>query len=508
MIRVIVVDDEKVIQEGIGRFVKETDGFELLATCADGEAAYDKIQELHPDLVICDIIMPVCDGIELIKRCRGVGIESEFVLLSGYSEFEYAQAAIRYGVLDYINKPVNRAALKKLLENVRRVVEKKSGVKKQLQSNAYEKVIEEGSGELGRNAEKFFSEDLSHRVLVINCTGGSKGENARNATEDAVAFCESLMKNEAYEEYIAYSRKGLAVLILMGMDAREHNVEKICDKIQTNAMGRGYPVYIGVGDMAKHMGEIPLSYKRARAAMYEAQRREKRVCFADSLSYSYVSPVKTYAMDISDVIHAFHLGDMELANREAKRLTEQYEKTAPPYVIFAFIQKCAQELLEYLGEFVERDLLGVKAAQLTDLVTAADTETLLVRFEEFTRTVYDIFRDKEKRSKHGGTIGEVVKYIHLHYTGDISIEKICSVFYFNQSYFSALFKTKTGSNYNDYVTELRMKKAKELLRSGKYRVNEIAGRVGYNSSRYFSKVFKSRTGELPQEYKNRFSPGK
>lgn len=129
-----------------------------------------------------------------------------------------------------------------------------------------------------------------------------------------------------------------------------------------------------------------------------------------------------------------------------------------------------------------------------------DIENLLYRFENLTE---DFFESEDKKTEEGykGTIDDVLRYIQLHYMGDISIEKICSVFYFNQSYFSVLFKGKTGINYNDYVTELRIKKAKALLKSGNYKIHEIAEMVGYNSARYFSRVFKAKTGELPQEYR-------
>ena len=504
MIRVIAVDDEKTIRDGIGRFVRETEGFELLATCADGGEAYDKILAKHPDLVICDIIMPVFDGIELIRKCREAEVESEFVLLSGYSEFEYARAAIRYGVLDYINKPVNPDALRNLLDNVRRVVEKKTLLKKQLQSSVFEKVIENGSSEMGRAGTALISELHSYRVLVINGTGDEVGETAQRLTADTVAFCEQMMKKAAHEEYIAYSRKNLAVLVLTGMDVLEHCVENICDKILSNALGRGYPAYIGIGDTAREMEEIPLSYRMARAAMYEGQCQRSRVCYFERLPYSYVSPAKTYSLDISDVIHAIHLGDLELARSEAERLTAYYRKTAPPYVVYSFILKCMQEVLEYVGESVVSEQLCNTPPTPADLSTARDLDTLLDRFHKIIHQLFGQIKKEEKISRIGGTMDEVLGYIRLHYMEDISVEKVCNVFYFNPSYFSALFKSKMDCNFNDYVTQLRIKKAKELLQSGRYRINEVAVMVGYHSPRYFSKVFKSRTGELPQEYKGHF----
>lgn len=492
MIRVIVVDDEKVIREGIGRFVQETEGFELICTCADGTEAYDKIKENGPDLIICDIVMPNMDGIGLIGKCRENGVESEFVLLSGYSEFEYARSAIRYGVLDYLNKPVNQKVLYNVLENVRKTVESKKHVKKRLKSSIYEKILE--SGELPSEHEEY--RQGAYRVLVANTAGNERGRALECRLKESVLYCEKILKESVYEEYIVYERKGLVVIILVGMDTKEYHIEKLCREFYQNASGRGYEAFVGIGDLVPDMQGIPFSYKTAKAALYEAQCSGQKQCVFERLSYSYKSPSRTYGADLVGVGNAIHLGEKKNVQNEVERLAESYKKSSPPYVIYAFVLQCVNMMTESQEE-QDRNKQAEK-----ELATAGNLEILLERFRSLSE---DFFQKEanQKEKRYGGTIDEVLQYIHLHYMEDISIERICSVFYFNQSYFSVLFKGKTGENYNDYVTELRIGKAKGLLKSGRYKVNEIAEMVGYNSSRYFSKVFKAKTGELPKEYKNR-----
>ena len=498
MIKVIVVDDEKVIREGIGRFISETQGFELLTVCENGAEAYEKIVEQHPDLVICDIIMPICDGIELIGRCREEGIDSEFLLLSGYSEFEYARAAIRYGVLDYINKPVNKKGFMDVLENSRRVIENKYRVKKRLKSNVYEKIME--SEELAEDEKKVCRVRLAHRVLAVNLIFPEIDKGVQEKITEFCGFCERLLRKTAYEEYIVYERKGLILIILMGMDTKSHHIEKLCGDIQIHAKGRGDRAYAGVGDPIDDMQKIPESFRKAKAALYEAQCSGDHICFFEHLPYTYESPAKTYGADFSAVAGAIHVYDGEEVIKVVRSLTDTYRISAPPYVIYSFILKSANEILDA----AEENSFGTGSEEgkiwLLGLVSSENIEILMERFEQFAE---QMLKSPEVQKCYGGTIDEVLKFINLHYTGDISIEKICSVFYFNESYFSALFKTKTGSNYNDYITDLRIKRAKELLKTGRYKIHEIARMVGYNSSRYFSRVFKGKTGELPQEYKNR-----
>lgn len=232
-----------------------------------------------------------------------------------------------------------------------------------------------------------------------------------------------------------------------------------------------------------------------------------QLCFFERLPYSYKSPAGNYIPEVTEAVNAIHRFDKDTVLQTVENAIEHYRKSLPPYFIYAFIQKCAQELLECMSEYLDDRNISKSRNQQTELSSAPDMGLLCGRFRDFTDRLFKETEEKRGEKSHNGSIDEVLKYIQLHYTGDISIEKICSVFFFNQSYFSVLFKSKTGENYNDYVMELRIKKAKELLSTGRYKVNEIAGMVGYNSSRYFSRVFKMKTGELPQEYKNRKQSG-
>lgn len=490
MIRTIVVDDEKVIRDGIGRFIKETEGFELLDVCEDGIEAYEKITDKKPDVVISDIIMPHMDGIELIGKCRENGIKSEFILLSGYSEFEYARAAIRYGVLEYLNKPVNPGELRALLENTKRIIETRKHMKKRFQSSIYEKALE--SDEPIMEATQGYR---MHRVIVINASGNEIGKKRKHQIQITVNDCENLLSREAYEEYIVYEKRGLVVLIVIGMDAKEHQIEKMCEEIRKQALTRGWNIFIGVGSMVEQLQEISFSYKTAKAALYETVCSKKPQCFFEHLPYSYQSSTRIYAIDFSGICNAIHLKEKDMIQKEVPRLARVYQISSPPYVIYSFVIACAKEMLAL------REENKIKYEDLEDLVLARDVEELLARFHDFTENFYEN-ADYSMETRYGGIIDDVLGYIQLHYMEDISIEKICKVFYFNQNYFSVLFKGKTGVNYNDYVTELRIGKARELLKAGRYKISEIAELVGYNSSRYFSKVFKARMGVLPKEYRN------
>lgn len=496
MIKVIVVDDEKVIRDGIGRFIKEMKGFEFLSACADGEDAFEKIMEQKPDLVICDIIMPRCDGIELLKRCREHEISSEFILLSGYSEFEYARAAIKYEVLAYLNKPINRQELIKELECAKETIIKKQNIRKELKSNTYEKILETSDVSL-----QLQENQIVHRVMVLNTDTGVADKFRMKNLDLTIKYAEAFLREYAEEEYIVYQKNGMAVIILLGEDTRQTFIEEICKKILRYACGKGYSVVCGIGDIVHQMQDIPFSYKKAKAAMYEAGILKVDICYFERLPYTYKMPSGIYMPEIHDAWNAIHRYDQEALLEIVNTAIVRYKKLFPPYFMYYIVKKCTQELLDCISGYLEEDSIHMWKKRQTELETAPNVSELCYRFENLTRALFEECSKKREEKNYAGNMDEILQYIQLNYAGDLSIEKICSVFFFNQSYFSALFKSKTGQKYSDYVMELRIEKAKELLSIGKYKVYEVAEMVGYNSSRYFSKVFKIKTGVLPQHYK-------
>ena len=120
MIRVLVADDEEKACQLICKLIRwEELEMKLVGTASNGIGALQMIEAEHPDLVLTDIRMPGYDGMELLKRARIQNPDMEFIIISGYSHFEYAQTAIRYGLSDYILKPVNEEALNATLQKVR-----------------------------------------------------------------------------------------------------------------------------------------------------------------------------------------------------------------------------------------------------------------------------------------------------------------------------------------------------------------------------------------------------
>lgn len=120
LIRVLIADDESIVREGLKYIVDwAVLGFSICGEASNGEDALEKIKDLRPDLVLLDIRMPRLSGTELIEKARDNGYTGEFIILSGYSEFKYAQTAIRYGVSFYLTKPIDEEELEKALRSIR-----------------------------------------------------------------------------------------------------------------------------------------------------------------------------------------------------------------------------------------------------------------------------------------------------------------------------------------------------------------------------------------------------
>lgn len=492
MIKVLVADDEKIIREGIGRYIKGMDGFVLCGVFENGEKAFQGIMEEHPDLIISDVLMPKCDGIELIKRCRQQNITCEFIIISGYSEFEYAKAAIKYGVLEYINKPIDPEILFKSMEKAKRIIEDKNYVKKELQYHFYDDAVEDNLRREPEASRYIDWKELTHRVVLFNLLDLGNGK-----TE----FCEEVLRKHLEKEYISYEKNGLVTLIAVGEDAEFENCEYVSKEIIEKGRKKGGRIFVGLGDAVGDMKGIPVSYKNALAALRHGQANRSNICFYEMLSYQCRDSKKIFYREYLNMERYINARDAKKIVSYAQTVCKDYQNKFPPYIFYDFLFKCCELLKRGLDEI--SDDRKISGEFITGINTAVDSNGAAEVFAGFVNVYCESLMVSSAVSK-GETIDDILEYIQLKYMEELSIERICKLFFINESYFSSLFKNKMSCNYNEYVTDLRVNKSKELLASGKYKINEVADMVGYHSSRYFSKVFKNKTGMLPQEYRNQY----
>lgn len=467
--RLIVVEDERVTREGIVQLLSRAAEVEVAAVCVSAREGFEKIRQLAPDAVITDIVMDGESGLEMIEWCREAGIGCEFVLLSGYSEFSYAQNACRLGVFDYLTKPLNILKFPQLLERLQQRVEQK---KRRLDmSVAYYYQRPAPPREAG-------GPDVV-RVAAVNYFFPDRPLIAPGAEEASLWLSRALSQCNFYATQLWAG--GLPCAVLTGAGARREAAEPFVRAVRGCAP-QGCRVLAGFSDAWNSLAQVSGAVEQAQAAVKDCALCANAVAFSADLAYdTRRDPAPQFAGDFYRVQGSLQAPDADVVVREVSQRLDEMAALLPAYVLFAFVEKCAQSLSA--------------AGPTQALNSAGSLDALKARFGAM------VVRSLAVPVESGGTaIERAIKYVNLHYMEGVNAADIAHMFFIDPAYFSKSFKKAVGRNYNDYVTALRMERARQLLMGG-HSVSDVAGMVGYRSVRHFSKRFKRHTGLFPSEVK-------
>jgi two-component system response regulator YesN len=520
---VLLVDDEVFARKGLRRLIDWAScGYRVIGEADNGEDAYAIIRRLKPDLVITDVRMPVMDGLELIRKTTENEPEQPgFIIISGYNEFAYAQQAVRYGVHDFILKPVDenelKAALRQLDEKLRR--EKLiRGKKRQLFHNLLVEAAMKGEADeasLQAWAEQLGirpGEAVRYAFLEINDRHPWAETGPELADEEEygerIRRVIGQMAGEGMETLLHKHHNRFGVLLtrhhldLFGGDcdrlARELQ-RKLSDSLKT-------PVYVYVGAPVDDLRRLGNSYRSAR----------------DALLYKFV--VEPHRTVVHEQVRNLHLQFIDLDDELYRRLMNRIGENRPhaiaetidemfhefatkryvPEAVKAAIHRCVSGTVRLLNEegLDERELASFEpiVAWPDYNVTPGELKRLFLRFMVESA---ELLGNRRKESLRG-TIRHIRAYIDEHFRENISLKGIAARFYINPVYLGQLFKKTYGVYFNEYVLRLRVEEAKRLLRQTDLRIYEIAELVGFSNADYFVTQFEKLERMTPTEYRKQW----
>jgi two-component system response regulator YesN len=535
MCRVIIADDEPKVLLLIRNLIQwEELGLELVATANDGISALDLIEELHPDIVITDIRMPGYDGIELIEKAKALDPRIDFIIISGYRHFNYAQKAIRFGVEDYLLKPLKALEINQTL---RKMTEKyKERDKAKQREEQYSARIEDDAK---KRQEQFIASLLAE-----------KSDGAAPATVDSVneefgldfkvdAFQAFIVKTDVYYASLNPNVRKLLMEKSMGVikdalqgkchafllhptehgiyglvnfsEAQKKTLRKamvaIIDALQSQSeLFDRIKVTIGLGHQAEVIDEMAASVKEAEYAVanrliHGAGRIIDRTGGQESaelVRQMISAPVRSSLLKGVEI-----LDDREIRT-VFDALAEQVagNEAMTGKAIAALCEECVQILR-----------FGLKSQNSVDEWV---DEKQADFFEKFgmCNTQKDVFQllgsyasslithvAARRKSENSKPIREAQKYIQENFGSAINLESISQKAGFNATYFSLLFKKETGMNFLEYLTDVRIKEAKLMLADPRKSIADVAEAVGYSDVKHFSKLFTRSTGIHPSKFR-------
>lgn len=537
MLKVLVADDEEKICQLIVKLVDWAAlGMEVAAVAGNGIEAMEKILSLKPDVVITDIRMPGYDGLELIKRTKQEGIAAEFVIISGYRHFEYAQNAIRYGVGDYLLKPIKKSELTEALE---RIGERYRERNEQL---SFEEKVRLGlKNDAGRYRTNFFSAILyssenivsgrtleeingqfhyhfgqgSFRIVTIkfdNIKSGSR-EILEFLSDKTSSVTEQMFGSICFEQEI-YVESSYVYLLLNYGEEEGKNIRRqlkaLLDELKLlESILEGMEVTIGAGTCCDSLDELRQSLKTSR---FMVQQRlvsgtgkviEDAVKVQSNLTDSEIffrfNQEFTKALESLDSDQAVRLiGGLKTELLKQKGISghELLQMSKEVCNIYLFHMRSGKIVIDNESGFMEA--YNAKAD---------DCATVDQLFSCLRRTVGDSFSKaaQAKKMEDNRPIRLAKKYMQEHFKEQVTLEDVSALAGFSPTYFSALFKKETGSAFLEYLQSLRMEEAKRLLKETNLSVNVICEQVSYSDVKYFTKSFTKFTGLKPGEYRKIYS---
>lgn len=540
MLKIFLAEDEVIVRETIKRMIPwENLGFELVGEAADGEMALPLLIRQQPDLLITDIKMPFMDGLTLARLAKKEVPGLKVVILSGYDDFNYAKQAINIGVEDYLLKPITKNALIERLTEIRSRYEDEKTQREYYEKfhremQAYEKnssrdffeALVSGSldmMELYKRAEKLgldiVAESYNILIFTMNCNEDFSGQREGYSSWEAESL-EMLEKFFTGHPFAMLFRSNIfsyGVLIKGEKNGIRENtricveeIRKIFDRKEDNKEW-----FVAVGESVERLSQIQKSYHSASRAFSQRYLYDEKVLYYEEMlamekkdvtngDSEYLQKVDVNALNPTILQKFLSNGLLE----ETKNFVQDYfyaigQEPMESVVFRSYvILNVRFSVLSFLKELgCDTKTLGPDDTEEILAESGRNMESTIAYAEKMISQAIRL-RDRNSGNKNRSILKTAVDFINQHYMEeDMSLNKAANAANVSANHFSALFSQNMEQTFIEYLTSLRMDKAKEYLRCTGMRSSEIAGEVGYKDAHYFSYLFKKTQGMTPSDYR-------
>ncbi|OKP94977.1 response regulator [Paenibacillus sp. P46E] len=504
--RVLLIDDEPSSLEGLMLWIDwEALGFDVCGTCSNGREGIEQMRQLQPDLVITDVNMPVMNGLEMVAAWRREEPEKiRFAILSGYSEFEYAQTAIRYGIHHYLLKPIFPEETAEELKAIHQELERDN---RRLLMNqmASSETIAAGMKRMLLHKP----DDQQAQVLPVGLPEGMDWWNILLLQTIPELYPElrgrvAALVAEQQAMYLVDLEAGsLAVVFGYGSRFPATAADMLAPLQQEYA---GKPVFISLGAAGKSALHLAESYRTAKEAGLHF--------FYGTLPVGYIS-----YQEINDNPFSYHYDHIRLMDAilapvntlDLERFRQAVDSAAhsfreqhvAPDVVKKLVIHLMYRMIGLTPEGGEgRRLLLPGSLDASEMPhTLLNLTQLMKLLSACGEACIEQLMQAQRQGSHG-IVQEINQYIGEHYRESLTIQKLAEVFYLHPVYLGQLLRKKNGIPFNEQLHTLRIEKAADLLRQSTLKLSEIADQVGYTNYGQFLKQFEKKMGTGPGQYRN------
>lgn len=528
MYRVLIADDEQVVIDSLKYIIeKNFHDAEIVATARSGREAVEKVETTVPDIVFMDIKMPGIDGIEAIReikeRCRNV----VFIILTAFEQFDFAKEALKLGVTEYLLKPVNRMkivdAFRKAADTVRsdrekrkqdlELKEKLGNIVPMLESGFICSLVffEDNGKELANYRQLFEIEESGGYVMTVEF--GEAGNNG--LLDNKIGFS---IRSRNFYPYFSETVRSMCkcivgpvllnrVIVFIPADTSDDEYGQRLEMLNIAESLYNRLLEKAVGDLKIGVGRICGSFEMLRASYEESLKALHFLGSCGIMHFTDISAENTLKPDYpshreKSLLQKVALGDTAGSAAEFNPI---FEWLAGEYGASSL--KTKNKLLELIflvrritWEYTGGDSLDYPdfLEEMLRLDNPSELRSWCRKCIESSAISISSYHD----SKIGGIAKKARDYIDEHYENAVTLEEVSREVNVSPQYFSRLFKEETGENFIDYLTGIRIKRARHLLEEKELSVKEICYKIGYGDPNYFSRIFKKIVGITPTDYRS------
>ena len=526
---VYFVEDEYMLREHIkANKIWSNGSYTLCGDASNGEDAWQDIQALHVDILITDIRMPFMDGLELSRLVRESRPEIKVIILSGYDDFAYAKQALALGVTDYLLKPLKPEDMIKTLDRAAQMIDEERRQKQSLSS-----LQEMANESLELNQQKFLTQlctgFLPEHVITakmrslqlhlqanvyVGCILSVQRGQPTSYDESYLTFldCANIIREftKTHQDLFSFSSNmGQFRFIVLGntvsavLEKANVYMNKLYYLLQTELNWEGITAIIG--NPCNKIVEIYASMMSAQVALGLLPQAPGNSIFLASDCNRLVSNLQYTSLEKEMFRNLLVCGTLEDVSTFSASITSKLEQEQMSHLYLTYV---CLDILTAVSDFMKE--LGCTTSTVPDIsipsvIQMFDSCKDLSGFRDALRSLATqaiIMRDQRKGGKNDNVIWQARNFMQQHFMEpDIDLKEVAGHVNITPAYFSTLFKQETGQCFIEYLTFLRISKAKELLKTTQKRTGDIAFEVGYSDQNYFSKLFKKCTGMSAREFR-------